>query len=193
MRRCTGTAGKFMQQRILGSLILTLLAAVAVLIGTGSPAPANTRSAAPNRAPNAPDWAPNPGGTQPEVVADNMHDLMEYVFQPTQQRLQNGLAAEPSSVSEWKAVRSDALFVAESCNLLFTRSPSENVSAWKRHTAATRQQGAALYEAACDQDLPAAATAYSSLMQSCNACHQQFAGQNLLTLREDLQAQTSTR
>ena len=164
-----------MQQRIIGSLLLTLVATVAVLLDAPSPATANTPTAPARSTEN-----------RPEVVAGSMHDFMEYVFQPTQERLRNSLAAEPASAGDWKAVRSDALFVAESCNLLFARSPAGNVADWKEHTAATRLHGASLYEAACGQDFTAAAAAYTSLVESCNSCHQQFAGgQHLLTQRED--------
>ncbi len=109
-----------------------------------------------------------------EVVEDSMHEFMEYVFQPTYKRLKVTMAAAPADNSGWKAMKSDALILAESCNLLFARTPDEDAADWKKHTVASRTKGAELYQAAKAKDFEKATTAYKSMLENCNACHRQF-------------------
>lgn len=109
-----------------------------------------------------------------EVVEDSMHEFMEYVFQPTYKRLKVSMAAPPANNSGWKAIKSDALILAESCNLLFARIPAEHAVDWKKHAAASRVKGAELYHAAKAKDFSRATAAYASMLDNCNACHRQF-------------------
>ena len=111
---------------------------------------------------------------QPEVVEDSMHEFMEYVFQPTYKRLKVTMAAAPADNAGWKAMKSDALILAESCNLLFARTPDEDAAAWNKHAAASRANGAELYKAAKAKDFAKSTTAYKSMLDNCNACHRQF-------------------
>ncbi len=110
----------------------------------------------------------------PEVVEDSMHEFMEYVFQPTYRRLKVSMAAEPVDNSGWKAVKSDSLILAESCNLLFARLPEKDADDWARHATASRTEGAALYQAARAKDFVKANSAYRNMLINCNACHRQF-------------------
>ncbi|HIE99105.1 MAG: hypothetical protein ABGZ23_08325 [Fuerstiella sp.] len=110
----------------------------------------------------------------PEVVEDSMHEFMEYVFQPTYRRLKVTMAAEPVDNSGWKALKSDSLILAESCNLLFARLPEKNADDWARHATASRSEGSALYQAARGKDFVKATSAYKRMLNNCNACHRQF-------------------
>jgi hypothetical protein len=110
----------------------------------------------------------------PEIVEDSMHEFMEYVFQPTYRRLKVSMAGEPNDSKGWKAVKSDSLILAESCNLLFARLPEENTDDWVHHATASRVDGAALYQAARAKDFVKATSAYKSMLNNCNACHRQF-------------------
>ena len=111
-----------------------------------------------------------------------MHEFMEYVFQPTYRRLKVSMSKEPADKNGWKAVKSDALILAESCNLLFARTPSEDGDEWNQHAAASRKDGAALYQAARGKDFAAATAAYKSMLENCNGCHRQFEnGKHILT------------
>lgn len=152
-----------MKQRIIGSILLTLFATVAVLIDAESRATANSFRA---RTAAAEDG--------PEVVEDSMHEFMEYVFQPTYKRLKVTMAKKPEAKAGWKAMKSDALILAESCNLLFARTPDENASDWNKHAVGSRVHGAELYQAARKQEFEAATTSYKAMLESCNACHRQF-------------------
>ncbi|MEZ6063951.1 MAG: hypothetical protein R3C19_26705 [Planctomycetaceae bacterium] len=109
-----------------------------------------------------------------EVVEDSMHEFMEYVFQPTYRRLKASMAEEPKDNNGWKAVKSDSLILAESCNLLFARTPKEHGDDWNNHAAESRTGGAALYAAAKDKDFAKATASYKAMLESCNACHRQF-------------------
>ena len=122
--------------------------------------------------------AANPSPAVPadeaEIVEDSMHEFMEYVFQPTYRRLKVSMATEPADNNGWKAVKSDSLILAESCNLLFARTPDEGAADWNKHAAASRTNGSELYQAARAKEFAKAATAYKSMLNNCNACHRQF-------------------
>ena len=109
-----------------------------------------------------------------EVVEDSMHEFMEYVFQPTYKRLKVTMATAPADNQGWKAMKSDALILAESCNLLFARTPDKDGADWNKHAAASRTHGAELYQAARAKEFAKATSAYKSMLNNCNACHRQF-------------------
>ncbi len=108
------------------------------------------------------------------IVEDSMHEFMEYVFQPTYKRLKVSMAAEPKDKAGWKAIKSDSLILAESCNLLFARAPKENADDWNNHSVKSREDGAKLYKAAGAKQFAQATAAYKSMLENCNACHRQF-------------------
>lgn len=104
----------------------------------------------------------------------NMHDFMEGMFQAPYRRLKVALAAEPKDAAGWKAVRSDALILAEGSNLLLTRLPKADADLWSKHSVASRDSGADLLKAAKAKDYPAARKAYEAMLGHCNACHKKF-------------------
>ena len=108
------------------------------------------------------------------IVEDSMHEFMEYVFQPTYKRLKVSMATEPEDKAGWKAIKSDSLILAESCNLLFARTPKENADDWNNHSVKSREDGAKLYKAAGAKQFDQATAAYKSMLENCNACHRQF-------------------
>ncbi len=117
-----------------------------------------------------------------EPVEDSMHEFMEYVFQPAYIRLKDNLAAEPANNRAWKPLKSDSLILAESCNLLFSRKPDDDGDDWIRHAVAARRDGAAVYAAAQKRDYAATVSSFRTMLNSCNACHQQFEdGKHILT------------
>ena len=106
---------------------------------------------------------------------DDMHHFMEYIFEPNYERLREQLAEEPADKQSWKAIRGDALTLAECANLLLLRAPKENAD-WQRLSAAVRAHGGELYQAARLGDYTASREAYTTMLTQCNACHTQFAG-----------------
>lgn len=138
------------------------IAVVASLLAIFTVQPSNSA------APDATEIAPAP-------VEDSMHEFMEYVYQPTYKRLKVSMAQAPADRAGWKAVKADALTLAEAANLLLIRVPEKNGKEWAQHADATRTHGAALYKAARAQDYAAAQKSYATMLQHCNACHKTFA------------------
>lgn len=109
-------------------------------------------------------------------VEPDMHEFMEYVFQPTYKRLKAQMAAEPADNQGWKAIKADALTLAEGGNLLLIRQPEDDRKDWTRHSIQVRDLGGQLYRAAGAKDFKTARQRYEAMLTNCNACHQQFAG-----------------
>lgn len=115
------------------------------------------------------------GAAEPQPVEDDMHEFMEYVFQPTYKRLKAAMATEPSENGAWKEIKSTSLILAEGGNLLLERAPEKDTAAWDEYSIAVRTLGGDLYHAAKKKDYAAASTAYKAMLQKCNACHDKFA------------------
>ena len=112
----------------------------------------------------------------------NMHDFMEGVFQAPYKRLKIAMAQEPKDNAAWKAIRSDALILAEGGNLLLSRQPEENKGDWIKHSELSRDAGGEFVAAAKKKDFAAAKVAYEKMLTHCNDCHKQFEeGKHILT------------
>lgn len=120
-------------------------------------------------------FAPDESITAQPVEAD-MHEFMEYVFQPTFERLKFAMSAAPQDNGGWKAIKADALILAEGGNLLLHRLPEDEAADWANHSVRVREFGGQLYRAAKSRDYPGTRKHYESMVQNCNACHEQFAG-----------------
>lgn len=111
----------------------------------------------------------------PQPVDDSMHHFMEYVFEPNYKRLKAAMADEPADKKAWKAIKGDALTLAECANLLLLRTPDEDADQWQSLSVTVRGHGGDLYQAARKSDYAAAQEAYTTMLKSCNACHDAFA------------------
>jgi hypothetical protein len=140
-------------------LVLPLLAAAAWL-STGF-------------SPNAAAQADKKDAARP--VESDMHEFMEYVFEPTFKRLKPAMSSAPSENKGWKAIKADSLLLAEAGNLLLIRQPEKDAADWVKHSVQVRDLGGQLYEAAKAKDFAAARKHYQAMIESCNACHKQFA------------------
>jgi hypothetical protein len=112
-------------------------------------------------------------------VEPDMHEFMEYVFQPTFKRLKPAMATAPADNKVWKAIKADALILAEAGNLLLMREPeadAADVADWIKHSVEVRGFGGDLYRAAKAKDHATARKHYEAMVENCNACHHQFAG-----------------
>ncbi|MBW3541362.1 MAG: hypothetical protein KY476_13930 [Planctomycetes bacterium] len=115
----------------------------------------------------------------PAAVEPDMHEFMEYAFEPAYKRLKAAMAEAPSNAAGWKPIKADSLVLAEAGNLLFFRVPqgaTETPPEWLAHAVAVRDEGGKLYAAAKKREFPAARKHYESMIAKCNACHQEFAG-----------------
>lgn len=112
----------------------------------------------------------------PVPVEEDMHEFMEYVFEPTFQRLKAAMAQEPADGKGWKPIKAESLVLAEGGNLTLLRGPSEEKAAWDELCVQVREHGKALYTAGRKRDFAAARESYVAMVKSCNACHMKFAG-----------------
>jgi len=114
-------------------------------------------------------------------VEPDMHEFMEYVFQPTFRRLKPAMATAPTDNKIWKAIKADALILAEGGNLLLMREPQDDIADWMNHSVEVRDFGGEFYRAARAKDHTTARKHYEAMIESCNACHHQFAnGEHIL-------------
>lgn len=110
----------------------------------------------------------------PVAVKANMHDFMEALFQGPYKRLKPAMAAEPKDAAGWKAIRVEALALAEGSNALLLRKPEKDSDEWVKHTVASREAAAEVYKAARAKDFTDAKKAYITMLGHCNACHKKF-------------------
>ncbi|WDI44002.1 hypothetical protein [Bremerella sp. P1] len=126
--------------------------------------------------------APPASTDAPTPVEPDMHEFMEYVFQPTFKQLKPVMAQAPENNQGWKAMKAGSLILAEGGNLLLIRQPEKDAADWNKHSTEVRDFGGKFYRAAQAKDFENASANYKSMVQSCNACHHQFAGgEHILT------------
>jgi hypothetical protein len=109
-----------------------------------------------------------------QPVEASMHEFMEYVFEPPYKRLRTAMASPPDNAG-WKAIKSDALILAEAGNLLLLRHPEKDEASWREHSSAVRELGKTFYLAARKKDYVVAKTSYAVMLGKCNSCHDRFA------------------
>lgn len=112
---------------------------------------------------------------QAQPVENDMHEFMEYLFQPTYNRLKPLMAGAPSNNAGWKGIKADSLTLAEGGNLLLSRVPEKDSERWLEWSIAVRSTGGDLYQAAKKKDFAAARRHYEVMLTKCNACHTHFA------------------
>ncbi len=128
------------------------------------------------------ETAPESKAPAEEAVEPDMHEFMEYVFEPGYKRLKVVLAEKPADNKAWKAVKGDALVLAEAGNLLMHRRPEadkwtkEMDAAWTGISADVREHGGKLYRAAKKRDYESTRVHWEAMLGRCNACHDKFAG-----------------
>ncbi len=145
--------------------VAMILATAAALCGTGrrgllSPESAQAGSAEPAR------MVP---------VEEDMHEFMEYFFQPTYRRLRATMQSSELNSAAWKGVKSDGLILAEGANLLFIRGPEEKREQWEKLATDVREHASELYQAGKKKSGDMAGKSYRAMIESCNACHNAFA------------------
>jgi hypothetical protein len=108
-------------------------------------------------------------------VEGDMHEFMEYVFQPPYKRLKAAMAVAEKDNAVWKTIKSDSLILAEGGNLLLARGPEADEADWNEHSVMVRSFGGQLYRAAKKKDEAESQKVYRLMLDNCNVCHQQFA------------------
>jgi hypothetical protein len=120
--------------------------------------------------------ADEPAEIKATPVEADMHEFMEYVCEPPYKRLKAALANPAPDNAVWKGVKSDALILAESGNLLIGRPPEKDAADWLKLAASVKDSGGALYRAAKKKDPAEARKQWELMLNNCNSCHKQFAG-----------------
>lgn len=123
----------------------------------------------------AADPAPAAPSAAEVPVEPDMHEFMEYVFEPGYKRLKVAMTAAPADAKGWKPIKGEALALAEACNLLLHRVPESDGAKWTASAVGARDAGKAFYAAAKKKDFPAAQAAYGAMLKQCNTCHTDFA------------------
>lgn len=116
-------------------------------------------------------------------VEDDMHEFMEYAFEPFFKDLRTSMKAEPADKKAWKPVKANSLILAENGNLLMMRGPKDGVEKqeWNALAADLREHGRLLYKQAKKRDYALARKHYEAFITKCNACHEKFAdGEHML-------------
>jgi hypothetical protein len=149
----------------------TLLVVLMVAAAGSWPVHGGVRPPRPERVDDTP---PAKAGPAPTDVS--MHDFMEGVFQGPYRRLKTAIAAEPKDNAGWKAIRSDALILAEGGNLVLLRKPEKDAQKWAEYSIASREAGAGVFKAAKKKEYATARKAYGTMITACNACHTHFDG-----------------
>jgi hypothetical protein len=108
-------------------------------------------------------------------VEPNMHEFMEYVFQPSYKRLKAAMNQGEDAKRFWSRVKAESLLLAEGGNLLLIRGPEEHRDQWTANSLKVRELAGKLYHAGHEKDFAAAKKDYQQLIKACNTCHQQFA------------------
>lgn len=110
-----------------------------------------------------------------QPVEADMHEFMEYAFEPFFHELKESMAESPKDKKAWKPVKANSLILAENGNLLMLRGPDEKKSEWNKIAADLRDQGKLLYQAAKKRDYAVARKEYVTFVAKCNVCHEKFA------------------
>lgn len=108
-------------------------------------------------------------------VEADVHEFMEYAFEPFFHELKESLAESPKDKKAWVPVKANSLILAENGNLLMLRGPDEGKAEWNKISADLRDQGKLLYQAAKKRDYEVARKEYVSFVAKCNVCHEKFA------------------
>jgi hypothetical protein len=123
------------------------------------------------------DDSRNEPSVRSEPIEEKISTHMFYLFKPSYRRLKALMGTEPEEAAAWKAIRAEALLLAESGGNLVARRPGGAVGIrdgkeyWKSNSLAVRNHGAELYNAAKKEDFAAAKLSYRAMTNSCNACH----------------------
>lgn len=141
------------------ALIATVCAAVAVLA-----IPSQTRTVHADEAAT---------GMKPVLTT---FSLMDYLFDPPYEVLEEALESEPEDRRGWRDIRRASETLAEVTNLLLIRDDLDYTGSdeWKAMTVDMREAAEAVAEATRTQDYAAARVGFIALAQSCNACHAHF-------------------
>lgn len=110
-----------------------------------------------------------------EPVEADMHEFMEYAFEPFFKQLKQAMKEEPANRKAWVPIKATSLILAENGNLLMLRGPEEKKPEWDALSQQLRAEGQKLYQSAKKRDFELTTKHYKQFVSNCNACHEKFA------------------
>lgn len=117
-------------------------------------------------------WAQAPSEALP-ARATLKQLMLDLIHPASNELLLTIFRGGPQDEGEWAAARRSALALAESGDLLLTRSRNPQAD-WMKDTKLLVDAGAAAYKAAQAKDTKALADVAEPLDRSCTTCHRQF-------------------
>jgi hypothetical protein len=120
-------------------------------------------------------FAEDSRGPVPLVEA---HEVMELFFEHEFETLKELMQKEPTKRNDWKGIFNGALELAEAHNLLFFRDDEDYMETdeWITLTVAGRDAALAIATSVKARDFSVIKSKYSAMVKSCNACHEEFQG-----------------
>jgi cytochrome c553 len=104
----------------------------------------------------------------------NMSQLMVDVIYPTSDAIFYVERNPPKNDREWGALRTNALTLAESGNLLMMDRRARDQGQWIKDSKLLIDAGAAAYKAAQAKDLDAVLALNEQIYTACVTCHQEY-------------------
>ncbi len=115
--------------------------------------------------------AQSPAPFQP---VGNMGQLMVDVIYPTSDAIFYVERTPPKNEQDWSVLRTNALTLAESGNLLMMGTRARDQGDWIKDAKMLVDAGNAAYKAARAKDLNAVVAVNDQLYAACVTCHQQY-------------------
>jgi hypothetical protein len=110
----------------------------------------------------------------PFQAVGNMSQLMIDVIYPTSDAIFYVERTPPKNEQDWSVLRTNALTLAESGNLLMMGSRARDQGDWIKDAKMLVDAGNAAYKAARAKDLNAVVAVNDQLYAACVTCHQQY-------------------
>ena len=104
----------------------------------------------------------------------NMSQLMVDVIYPTSDAIFYVERTPPKNEQDWSVLRTNALTLAESGNLLMMEGRARDQGEWIKDSKLMIDAGAAAYKAAQKHDMQAILDLSEQLSNSCIACHLKY-------------------
>jgi hypothetical protein len=101
-------------------------------------------------------------------------ELMSSIVVPSSDVVFAAAGEKPRNDGEWAKVKSNAIILAESGNLLLMRAPASNNENWLKYSRALIDAGQTALKAANAKNVDALSDAGNDIYDTCDSCHKQY-------------------
>jgi cytochrome c556 len=115
--------------------------------------------------------AQSPGADGGVKAIGSIKELMQTLTIPMSETVFKAAAEPPADAKAWEHVRSDALALAESANLLLIAGRVPDAHGWSRFAIAQRDAAVQAMKAAEAKNADALSNASDALYDTCSSCH----------------------